>query len=61
MGKTFRRDSNWDKNKERDLRKHRDIEKAARRAAMEPEDETDSDFGETNNGFWEKRDRPARR
>lgn len=62
MGKTFRRDSDWNKNKERNLRKSREIEKAARRAAIEADadDEPYSISGETNDSYWENRSRLPR-
>lgn len=51
MGKTYRRDSDWNDNKERSMREKREREAIARRKARQ-EDE-DSDFGETGNDFWE--------
>jgi hypothetical protein len=56
MGKTFRRDSNWNKEKEQRFKKQRDreaeIRRALRKAAEEADAEPNSDFGGTKNENW---------
>jgi hypothetical protein len=58
MGKTWRRDENWSKTKERSFQTKKEREKAARRRFSE--DDTDASFGETKDGFWENSGRPPR-
>lgn len=53
MGKTFRRDDNWDKSKENSLRKEREKFKANRARKDTLDDDTDADFGDTDSQEWE--------
>jgi len=48
VGKTFRRDDNWDKSKENSLRKERGESKANRARKDTLDDDTDADFGDTD-------------
>jgi hypothetical protein len=52
VGKTFRRDDNWDKSKEHSLRKEREKFKANRARKDTLEDETDASFGDTDSQDW---------
>ena len=56
MGKTFRRDSNWSKDKEKKFRKQREqeaeIRRALRKAAEEEDSVSDSENGGTNDQKW---------
>lgn len=63
MGKTFRRDNNWNHDRERNFRRQREIMAAARRAAREADesDETYSVSGETNGDYWENRNKLRRK
>jgi len=54
VGKTFRRDDNWDKSKENSLRKEREKFKANRARKDTLDDDTDADFGDTDSQEWER-------